>query len=317
MIYIACPEKFATGGTELLHQLYYKLKKENKNVRIFYYNYTDGNPIATRFEKYEVEYVTEIKDEEENTMIVPEVVTELLNKYRKIKKTVWWLSVDNYFEFKKKSKNILKRIIKNILKRDEMEFDFSDKNITHFVQSEYAKKFLQGKNVENIKYLSDYLNDVFLKEKVDYTSENRENIVLYNPKKGIEFTKKIMEKFPEFKYVPLENLTPEGIKEICKKSKVYIDFGSHPGKDRFPREAAILGCCIITGKKGAAKYYEDIKIENEYKFDDLEKNIVGIGNKIFEIFENYDLKIKDFEVYREMIKLEEKKFERDLKTIFG
>lgn len=24
MIYTACPEKFATGGTELLHQLYYK-----------------------------------------------------------------------------------------------------------------------------------------------------------------------------------------------------------------------------------------------------------------------------------------------------
>ncbi|MGL5902203.1 MAG: hypothetical protein ACRCZO_05900 [Cetobacterium sp.] len=315
-IYIACLENFATGGTELLHQLYYKLKKNKKDVKIFYYNYTNGNPISERFQKYEVEYVTKIEDEKSNLLIVPEICTEILNNYKTIQKSIWWLSVDNYFVSRLGSPILWKRILKNILGIKKKQFDFKDKDVLHFVQSEYAKKFLEEKGITDIKYLSDYLNDIFLKEEVDYTSKNREDLVLYNPKKGIEFTQKIMNKFKELKFIALENLTPNEVKELCKKSKVYIDFGNHPGKDRFPREAAILGCCIITGKRGSAKYYEDVKIESEYKFEDLESNIEKIGNKITEIFNNYDTRIQNFEIYRNMIKEEETNFEKDIQRIF-
>lgn len=315
-VYIACLENFATGGTELLHQLYYKLKKKNKNVKIFYYNYTNGNPVADRFKKYEVEYVTSIDDNSKNLLIVPEVATEILDKYKNIKKAVWWLSVDNYFISRMSSNIFWKRIIKNLLGMKKSEFNFKNKEVIHYVQSEYAREFLKEKEIQKIEFLSDYLNDIFLKETVDYSSKDRKNIVLYNPKKGIEFTKKIIERFPNIKFVPLENMTPDEVKEFCKTSKVYIDFGNHPGKDRFPREAAILGCCIITGKRGSAKYYEDVKISNEYKFDDLEKNIEKIGNKIMEILGNYDDKIDDFKNYRDMIKLEEIQFENDIERIF-
>lgn len=316
MIYIACPEKFATGGTELLHQLYYKLKEKKREVKIFYYNYTNGNPVADRFKKYEVEYVTSIVDNSMNLLIVPEVATEILDKYKNVKKAVWWLSVDNYFKSKMLSNVFWKRIIKNLLGMKKSEFNFKNKEVIHFVQSEYAREFLKEKEIQKIEFLSDYLNDIFLKETIDYSSKNRKNIVLYNPKKGIEFTKKIIKQFPNIKFVPLENMTPDEVKEFCKMSKVYIDFGNHPGKDRFPREAAILGCCIITGKRGSAKYYEDVKISDEYKFDDLESNIEKIGNKINEIFKNYDIKIKDFEIYRDMIKNEENQFEKDIEKIF-
>lgn len=316
MIYIGCPEKFATGGTELLHQLYYKLKKRNKDVKIYYYNYTEGNPVAQRFEKYKVEYVIKIEDQQQNLLIVPEVATQLLEQYSEVKKVVWWLSVDNYLESIKESSKIFKRIIERLRKKTKPKFNFKNQKVFHYVQSEYAKKFLKEKGVEKIEYLSDYLNDIFLKEEVCYNSKNRKNIVLYNPKKGIEFTQKIINQFSDIRFIPLENITPDEVKKLCKTSKVYIDFGNHPGKDRFPREAAILGCCIITGKKGAAKYYEDVRILERYKFEDSKGNIDQIGRKILEIFENYNSNIKDFEEYRKMIKNEETQFEKDIDRIF-
>ena len=316
MIYIACPEKFATGGTELLHQLYFKLKKNKKNVRMYYYNFSGGDPVASRFKKYEIEYVNKIEDLDSNLLIIPEVTTELLSKFKKIKKAIWWLSVDNYFISMKDSSIFWKKILKKILRKTKKSFNFNDKVTKHYVQSEYARQFLVEKEVSNIEYLSDYLNDIFLKERINYSEIDRENIVLYNPKKGMEFTKEIMDKFKNIKFIPLENMTPEEVMQLCKRSKVYIDFGNHPGKDRFPREAAILGCCIITGKRGSAKFYEDVMILDNYKFNDSKENILEIGNKIIEIFENYDSKIKDFEIYRNMIKNEEKKFEDDVIRIF-
>jgi len=49
---------------------------------------------------------------------------------------------------------------------------------------------------------------------------------------------------------------------MCVSRKLYVDFGKHPGKDRMPREAAVHGCCIITGRRGAAGNPFDIPIPN-------------------------------------------------------
>ncbi|PRR81497.1 hypothetical protein CLLU_31270 [Clostridium luticellarii] len=106
------------------------------------------------------------------------------------------------------------------------------------------------------------------------------------------------------------------IKQLLRKGKVYIDFGNHPGKDRFPREAAISGCCIITGKRGAAKFYEDIPISSKYKFNDNIANIDKIINSIKLCLNNYDNEIKNFQEYRNIIINEKEKFEKDLLNIF-
>ena len=51
-------------------------------------------------------------------------------------------------------------------------------------------------------------------------------------------------------------MTPEQVVDLMSESKVYIDFGNHPGKDRIPREAVINGCCVITGVRGSARFKE-------------------------------------------------------------
>ena len=117
---------------------------------------------------------------------------------------------------------------------------------------------------------------------------------MYNPKKGYEFTKKLISKANNtIKFIPLENLTCSEVRDLLLKSKIYIDFGNHPGKDRFPREAAMCGNAILTNKKGAAKYNEDVPINKIYKMDDVDNNIDKILEKIFYIFENYEQVNKD------------------------
>ena len=92
MIYIACPSRIATGGTEVLHQIYFQLSKLTPNVKIFYYDY-DGIacPVANRFKKYTPEWVTKIIDDKDNILIVPEtnLGIELLNRHSNINKIIY------------------------------------------------------------------------------------------------------------------------------------------------------------------------------------------------------------------------------------
>ena len=92
----------------------------------------------------------------------------------------------------------------------------------------------------------------------------------------------------DINWVPLVGMSNDQVLNYLKTSKVYIDFGNHPGKDRLPREAAICGCCIITGKKGAAAFKEDIPISETYKFDDKASSIPYIVEKIRLLLKNYD-----------------------------
>jgi len=98
--------------------------------------------------------------------------------------------------------------------------------------------------------------------------------------------------------------------------KVYIDFGNHPGKDRFPREAAISGCCILTDRKGAAAYQKDVPILEKYKFNDNKKNIPNIVNQIEYCLNNYQEAIKDFDSYRDFIRQEKDIFKKDIIRLF-
>lgn len=319
-IYVACPANVATGGPELLHQLVYKLNKFGINAYMYYYNRKKGvDPVHQEYKVYNNKYVDHIDDNSNNIIVVPEVKTELINKYKNIQKVIWWLSVDNYVKsitpenIKSKIKYLIKSVLFNI-----KPYKFDDNNIYHLVQSEYARQFLLSNGVEEnrIDYLSDYINPQFI-QIAQNSQIPKEDIVAYNPKKGYEYTKKIIENNKySFKFVPIVNMTRQQVAELLLRSKVYIDFGNHPGKDRIPREAAICNCCVIVGKRGSAKYHEDVPISEEFKFDFDERNINNILDKINDCIVNYDDNIKKFEEYRKFILSEESRFEQDIRKIF-
>jgi hypothetical protein len=294
------------------------------------------------YQIYNVPYVFDIPpedDDSKNILIVPEGLYRL-SSFKNIRKGVWFLSVDNYYIWKYNIENrinlllykSINKIFKILFKKPLLNFDITSEEILkkltgiydyrkdkslrladfYLFQSYYAIKHFKELNPKY--YLSDYLNKDFLKIEIDLS--RKDNIVAFNPRKGYNFTKKIIESNKDIKFIPLINMGRGEVIKTLQKAKVYIDFGNHPGKDRMPREAAILGCCVITGKRGSAAFFEDVPIPDEYKYEDREENIPKIVDKIKDCFENYEGRYKDFEHYRQIIKNEPQKFLEDLKKIF-
>jgi hypothetical protein len=328
IIYVVSPAYFKTGGTELLHQLVFNLVSFGFNAKIVYPDGIDSKGINPAFFQYIDSFIKleEIEDDEKNFIIFPEVYTNLTRKFKRIKKSIWWLSVDNYLksfvsyyivnrEYKKAIKLFAKKIL--CFNRNSALSLRKLKDIPyHFVQSEFARIFLLEHKIKNTIYLSDYINDLYIKESKNVDISAKENLVCYNPKKGYKFTKKIIESSKNIEFVPLINMSNEEVIGTLKKAKVYIDFGNHPGKDRFPREAASLKCCIITGRRGAANNPVDIKINDKYKFYDKKENIRQIIDRINYSLNNYEDCINEFNSYVQSIFEEKQGFIDEIKNIF-
>ena len=338
-IYVACPMNYRTGGVELLYQLVNELKTTlNANAHLFFQgNLRDYHPIPD-YQNYQIDpvFFDEVGSNFSGIMVIPEVMTYLLARYPLAQKMIWWESVDNYcgggagslcpnffdsiqtYGFFCTGKRTLKKVANSLFSnRAYAKFPTIKKNAClHLVQSQYAYLYLKQRGIpnEHIKFLSDYINDCFLSETIDV--KKKENIVLYNPKKGLSFTKKIISHNPFITFIPLEGLDNGGMINLFKRAKLYIDFGNHPGRDRMPREAASLMCCIIVGKNGSARNLVDIPIPEKYKFVVKKQNISKISELISEIFEDYSSSINDFSSYRSAIAGQKREFLLQMKSIF-
>lgn len=231
--------------------------------------------------------------------IIPEVAVGFVHQLKEMRCVVWWLSVDNAR-----------------FTSEDVKYMQGNKNIYHLAQSQYALDWLSeslGIN-ENVYYLSDYINsDFFISKEEDI---ERNNIVLFNPKKGIQNTiELIMRSDYRIQWQALNGLTPDGMRRVMKQAKVYIDFGNHPGKDRIPREATICGCSLITNKDGAARNEIDVNIPEKYKFDNR-SSVDDILETIYSILDNYEKSRNDYKEYIDKITHEFIEFGKDILKFF-
>lgn len=331
-IFVYCPANHVTGGAELLHQLVDKLNNYFIDSYIVYSKKDAIIPIE--YQKYNIKKANEIEDISENVVVIYEGIFDYAFRIKKAQMILWWLSVDNFFYCSSNflsihdylkwnplfaSKIFIRRIGAFVLKGRNI---FNTKSIADLIkldavncyQSEYAQNFLINNGFRRLAPLTDYINVDFCKNK---TEQKRENIVLYNPKKGFNYTKKIMKMGSELQWKPLINMSREELFNAFNTSKLYIDFGYHPGKDRIPREAAINGCCIITGQDGSAGIFEDIPIPNIYKYKTCRKNLNNIIVEIKTILEQYNDHIDKYEFYRNKIKREAYEFDYQVKVLFN
>ena len=143
-------------------------------------------------------------------------------------------------------------------------------------------------------------------------------MIIYNPEKGRRHTERLRAANPDLDFIPVRNMTPQQVKELLAGAKLYIDFGHHPGKDRLPREAAMAGCCIITGRRGAAGNHVDIPIPEDYKLDEGRRDFPQAFRALAtSIFDNFARHSRSFDGYREGIRNEPAEFERQVRAIFG
>lgn len=305
-IYISCPGSLETGGTELLHQFAYHLMKRNIETYMIYSPKKEGlDPTPHNYLKYGTKECLLYPDEPDCVLIVPETKIMGLSKCVKSKSVVWWMSVDNFVK------------TLGVTKEDEYLKDCGLQvcsNTYHFVQSHYAYDFVQNKmNLKVEGFLTDYISEVITQYADQYGSFSQKlDICLYNPRKGFEHIEELIKRSDgSFAWMPIRGLNPDQVATLMCWSKVYIDFGHHPGKDRIPREAAYCGCCIITNREGSAAYQEDVMIPEEYKIEDMEQ-YENILEKIKTLMVNYEEKIKEFQSYRRKICREKQKFEEQV-----
>jgi hypothetical protein len=324
-VYIVCLANFATGGPELLHQLAFKLRVMGLDAFMYYFNAGEENPVHSNYRHYNVPFETSIPNNPDIWLVFAETQLDLLSKkeWSQCHKIVWWLSIDNYFVVLQNSqKSLLSKINTFLRGRNvtpgvpSLKKLLTDQSIYHLAQSAYALDFLKRNQFKNTVYLSDFISDIFIENACKTVLFDKKDQVLYNPKKGLDFTQKLMAAAPDICWIPLENMSPQQVAKTLAQSKVYIDFGNHPGKDRFPREAALMGCCIITGRKGSAAFVEDVPIAETYKFADEDQSIPDIITRIRTCFTEFSTCIQDFSSYVAKIKAEEMAFEQDIKKVF-
>ena len=322
-IYIISPGNIHSGGPELVHQLASQLLKMDYNVYMFYLpanaNFDPVDPVDPYYKKYHIPFVRNLEIDHKNIMIVPESSSLNLYVSTKIRRIMWWMSVDNYIN---NLCNILKKFKQNPLESTMPKFFYFDKedsNIEHWVQSDYAKTFIKKNGIvdKQIFRVRDYLNEAFLQRASHVDVTQKEDIVAYNPVKGFEFTQKLLKVAPEINWQAIRDMTPEEVQQLLARAKVYIDFGNHPGRDRIPREAAVSGCCVLTGRRGAAANPNDIAIDESFKFNDTDDNLIPIVERIKDIFANFKQNYESQRNYREQIMTERAEFDHDVKAAFN
>ena len=321
-IFVMCPGGAMTAGPEALHQLAFDLIRLGYPASMVYFPFDKIFDTQDPYKKYKVP-VSQYKDEFGDLLIFPEIVTTYALKARRAQAAIWWMSVNNYTC--NRYGNPLRdkfRYFKNLLRGLRPWRGISQlSNLQHFAQSYYALDFLESKNIK-AKLLSDpipvYTSESYLKGlEPALLNANRNNIILYNPNKGIKTIHSLMMAYPQWKFVPLKGFNREELAAKFLCSKIYMDFGHHPGKDRLPREAAIHGCCIITGTFGSASNQLDVNIPNGYKLDQNSQSfVIDFGKVVQNIFNDYVVCSAEFSRYRKIIHHEQILFDQQIKENF-
>lgn len=323
--YIVCPANYASGGPEDLHQMALALKERGKEVFMHYLNYNKekfSSPVHKEYEHYGIPYREEIENSNKNIMIFPETFSIFIweKKYSKIQKVIWWLSVSNFFtslkaweeNFKENPPKLKHRLLGRI-KLPSFK-NVKKAKVSHLAHSHFSVDFLQKNNIPIIGKISGYMEGMFTTGE-NYTSQKKD-IVTYNAVKNKDFLENIKKLTPDIHWLPMINMTLDEVANCMKSAKVYVDFGHHPGREKMPREACLLDCCLIIGKEGSAAYKEDIPIKDEYHFEKTEQNIPLIIEKIRDCLAHYDIKIKDFGSYKSELLEERKVFYEKINQIF-
>lgn len=306
-LYVLCPQGLVTGGAEALHQLVHHARNLGQDANICYYDRSEQ--VTEAYRHYNVAVTRVPLDSSDAAVVVAETHPEGLAGINRARRVVWWLSVDNYFAAREPEASPPYDDTSDFL----AGLCHPSKQIIHLAQSEYARQFLLRREVRP-RMLTDYLSAPFLARAAGAQQQPKKDVVLYNPKKGLAFTERLIDASKGvLEWVPIQGLSADGVAELLAESKLYVDFGEHPGRDRIPREAAISGCCVITGTRGAAGNDIDIPIPRRFVLDEDMPDVVQRFIELsMDTMRRFDEVSAEFASYRETIANQEKLFAEEV-----
>ena len=329
-VYVLAPARVTTGGVELAHQLVDALTSLKQDAYVVYVDrgqLAPGTEVPAMYRKYRVRVSDVVEDSQDNLLVLPEIFFDYLYQFPVIRIACWWMSVDNHYysacltdmlHFSRGLRakmSLLYRYLKGEVHYRNSLSDLRGQRdrVIHLYQSAYARDHLASIGFPEAKALSDYIHPDLL---VSRTVE-KENMILYNPKKGVKYVDRLKKRLPEYRFVALQGMTREELNGIFDRAKLYVDFGPFPGKDRIPREAVVHGCCLITGRFGASVFFEDLPIPPQYQFN-VEKSgsWKDVERMARSVLSDYEGHRKDFDLMRTRIDGERAVFEREVADLF-
>jgi len=313
-ILVFCPGGLVTGGTEALHQLAHTLNRDQRRAEMMYLPLHKQYPVPAPFQRYKVDVADSRTSVAGATVILAETAAHMIGVMGAASQIhMWWLSVDRFFD-------VAGTYCDMLLMQAARSID------KHLYQSEYARLFVQS-IIRTPEYvakgdsapLSDYLAEEYRRAASRRVGVQRDNIVVYNPAKGADRTQKLLAAMDDVsvRAIPIVDMSRNQIRRLLSRASIYIDFGEHPGKDRIPREAAALGCCVVTNRRGAAYNPIDVPIGDDYKVDDTRIGWETVAvKKIAELLGDFTTHQARLEPWRKSIAGEEAVFRGQVESIY-
>lgn len=289
-IHIVCPSDEVTGSAESLHQFGRAAATLGWDARIAY----GGDPIfgavPSAFRSYGLRGDQDVADEPDVLVLVAHSDVAAVAHLTRARKLVWWLRVDEAAD-------------------DVNERALAVPNAVHLAQSEYARHFLSVRGVD-AALVGDYISPTFIARAERLIPATKLDSVLYNPDSSDRLTPQLIEASTGvLQWVPVSGLSQDDVAELMAYSKVYVDFGSHRGRTRVPREALAAGCCVVSGRRGAAGNDLDLVLPEGFVFDEDAPDAVGhVLNRIALAVMEFRPTSFDFMPAREAVRAERERF---------
>lgn len=335
-IIILCPGDVISGGVNSLHNLCASLVRNGFNAAMYYFKAKPEIINSHQITSYNVIRYDGNIDEPDQIIIAPETMTEKIASFSKAKKIIYWLGIKFYFKsppwkspFNKK---YFRRLIKcrsyygyssgliESAKRKLSEYAKSKINIwtddfMHISNSYYVANYCLHKGAKKVYVIHNPIRNEFYEKIFDLN--NRTKTILLGTK-----TPKLLVLFlwlflKGYKIIQLRHMPFERIVKLMSESVVFAEFGSNHGRDRMPREAAMLGCIVFMNTRGSSALKEDYYIDNQYKIIDKLINYPRIIKKIKKAAQNYKIQISDFDQFREQLENEKANFDCEVKNVFS
>lgn len=320
-IYLMVPNGVRTGGPEALYQLSDALLREGReDVFVAYYRGTEITELISgkstgsdflffnlqadqipEYQQYLHQPTEVVVDAPENIVVLPEPLVGLVSIFRKAKVLVWWLSVDNAF-------GALGQVNLNQLRRP---------TVFHATQSLYAYNFVKALGLRAEGLLSDFTASQFLLQSAAPTKEDlvavNANFKVISDLDALE--RLLVERNPKIKVSRIVNMPREKVLVTLAAAKAYVDLGTFPGKDRMPREAALLGCLVFLSTSGAGANAEDYLISDSHRKNCWD--LVGVADAIVDTCKHYELQLAHQNKFVAAIQREGEVFKDEVAKVFA
>ncbi|WAC71913.1 hypothetical protein OU995_20370 [Roseateles sp. SL47] len=313
-IIILIPHGVQTGGPEALHQLSDALIRQGHDARVWYVLPSDlpaidqlhrgnglGPDTALRlqprpntvadYEKYQVRLAEQIVMNADTCVVLAETYVHWLRYFQPCTPMVWWLSIDNAFEYL-----AVQKINLNALRSER---------VLHTYQSGYAHQVIRALGCHRTLPLSDYTPGAVVSDGLPKTdiALNANHKVLFD----VAAIAARLERENGCKVHLIRGMSRAQVYEALGRSRLFIDLGNFPGKDRLAREALMRDCCVFALDVGASRDYA-LPEECYFKPDQVDQVFAGAQ----QLMQQYELYLQLSLPARQAVLRERMVFEREV-----